>query len=85
MDRTGCATLTVNMSAFITPGSELLNDELHLNAKVEEDGTGKSYQCWTNFKKSNEILQLIISVMECFTLCNMQGFSPQVLHRHKGK
>lgn len=43
MDLTGCASHVFNMSIFTkNAGQKMLIDRLSFNAKVEEEGTGKS-------------------------------------------
>uniref|UniRef100_A0A667YR39 Alpha-2-macroglobulin bait region domain-containing protein n=1 Tax=Myripristis murdjan TaxID=586833 RepID=A0A667YR39_9TELE len=41
--KTGCATFTFKMSTFTRLDQKVLTDKLYLNAKVEEEGTGKSH------------------------------------------
>lgn len=44
MDQTGCASHVFNMSIFTkNAGQKMLIDRLSFNAKVEEEGTGKSF------------------------------------------
>uniref|UniRef100_A0A667ZFY2 Alpha-2-macroglobulin bait region domain-containing protein n=1 Tax=Myripristis murdjan TaxID=586833 RepID=A0A667ZFY2_9TELE len=42
-EKTGCATFTFKMSTFTRLDQKVLTDKLYLNAKVEEEGTGKSH------------------------------------------
>ncbi len=43
MDKKGCATFTFKMSTFTKLDQKLLVDVLDIRAKMEEEGTGKSY------------------------------------------
>uniref|UniRef100_A0A8C2YY14 Alpha-2-macroglobulin-like n=1 Tax=Cyclopterus lumpus TaxID=8103 RepID=A0A8C2YY14_CYCLU len=46
-DNKGCATFIFQMSAFTRVAQKVLRDELQLRVKVEEEGTGKSYNSVT--------------------------------------
>lgn len=41
-DKKGCATFIFSMLTFTKLGQKALKDQLHVRAKVEEEGTGKS-------------------------------------------
>lgn len=43
MDNKGCVTFIFTMSTFTKVSQKVLRDDLQIRAKVEEEGTGKSY------------------------------------------
>ncbi|XP_030601197.1 alpha-2-macroglobulin-like isoform X2 [Archocentrus centrarchus] len=43
-DKTGCAAVTFKLSTFTRTDKKILKDELNVNAKMEEEGTGISHQ-----------------------------------------